>query len=494
MADPTPLAFAEWQPDLSDRTNPAAEARGVISQAGQYAPFPDIQDYDADAETAAVCVGARAVYDSTKVPHIFMGDASKLYELQSRAATDVSNASGYSLGSDDGWQFAQFGDNAVAVAGSEQPQFRFMGTSSPVDFADITEAPANATSVARVGDFLMMGKDFTAHWSAFNDFSEWTPDDTTQAGNQELDQEQGEIQVLIGLDYAAIFQERAIRRAIYVGPPVIFDFGQDYVEKARGCIARNGAAAYGRLIFYVADDGFYVFDGQASTPIGQGKVDTYFTGRLNYAYRHKICVGIDGIRKLAVFGFPAGSSQLISELLIYSIRDGRWTHDEIDLEHLFDTPAEPETIDLSSGFWDQSIDDEPVASFNIDSGVLDDRRRRLAGVQSSTHRLGLFTGNARAATMETKESEFSPGRRGLVTEVWPMGDFPAGSVSASIGYRKALPGEAKVYTSPAQMNRAGFCPARTDARFGSVRLQVGAGAAWRRAEGVHVTAVQTGQR
>src|SRR5678809_513491 len=465
---PTPIPFAAWEPDKSDRANPAAEAKGVISQAGQYAPFPDIQDYGEDAATDAVCLGARAVYDSTKTPHIFMGDSTKLYELQSRVATDVSDSGGYTLGSEDGWQFAQFGDNVIAVAASEQPQSRFMGTSSPVDF--------------------------TVHWSAFNDFDEWTPDPGTQAGNQELDQEQGEILTLIGLDYAAIFQERAIRRAIYVGPPVIFDFGQDYIEKARGCISRNAAAPYGRTIFYASDDGFYAFDGQASIPIGDGKVDKYFTSRLNYAFRHKVCVGIDGIRNLAVFGFPAGSSQVISELLIFSIRDGRWTHDVLDLEHLFDTPAEPFTVDNFDDLFTANDLDGVISPDNVDSGVFDDRRRRLAGVQTSTHRLGLFTGGARAATIETGEAELSPGRRAMVTEVWPLGDFPAGSVSASVGYRLALPGATKTYTNATQMNRAGFCPQRIDARFGSLRLQVGAGAAWRRAEGVHVTAVQTGGR
>jgi len=490
MADPIP--FASWEPDKSDRQNPAAEAKGCISQAGQYAPFPDIQDYNEDSATDDVCLGAKALYDSTKAPHIFMGDEAALYELQSRVATDVSLVGGYNLGAEDGWQFAQFGDNAIAVAASEQPQFYDMTGGSA--FADITEAPAGATSVARVGDFLWMGVDFTVHWSAFNDFAEWTPDPGTQAGNQELDQEQGEILALIGLDYAAIFQERAIRRAIYVGPPVIWDFGQDYVEKARGVISRNGAAPYGRVIFYASDDGFYVFDGQASMPIGEGKVDSYFTGRLNYAYRHKVCVGIDSIRKLAVFGFPAGSSQQISELLIYSIRDGRWTHDEINLEHLFDTPAEPFTVDNFDLLFTADDLDGSIAPDNIDSAVFEDRRRRLAGVQTTSHRLGLFTGAARAATIETLESELIPGRRGLLTEVWPLGDMQAGAVSASVGYRRALPGAAKAYTNATQMNRAGFCPQRIDARFGSVRLQLAAGATWRRMEGVHVTAVPTGGR
>src|SRR5262252_2595002 len=45
MTEPNPLPFEEWMPDRSDRQNPAAEAKGVYSVAGQYAPFPDYQQY-----------------------------------------------------------------------------------------------------------------------------------------------------------------------------------------------------------------------------------------------------------------------------------------------------------------------------------------------------------------------------------------------------------------------------------------------------------------
>jgi hypothetical protein len=405
----------------------------------------------------------------------------------------VSKSGGYALTSEGTWQFAQFGDNVVAVTGAEVPQHYEMGTSA--DFTDLAGSPPSAaTSVARVNDFLMMGELYTAHWSAFNDITDWTPDPATQAGNQELDQEQGEIQTIIGLDYAALFQERAVRRAIYVGPPVIWDFGQDYVEKAAGCVSRNGAAAYNRLIFYVSDGGFRVFDGQASVSIGHGKVDDYFVRRLNYPYRHRVAVGVDPQRKLVVFGYPAGSSEVISDLLIYAVEDGRWTRDEVDLDFLFDTPSEPESIDVSSGFWDQSIDAAPLSTFDIDSGVFDDRRRRLAGFKVANHRLALFTGAARAATLHTREFEPMAGMRAMVSEIWPLGDFQQGQVSAAVGYRKALPGEAMQFTNPTTMNRAGFCPQRVDARFLLGRVLLGAGASWRRMEGIHATATPTGQR
>jgi len=493
MSNPNTVPFEEWKPDLSDRTNSTSEAKGVHSVAGQYAPFPDIQSYGTDAKADNIVLGGDTFYDSSTNPQIFFGDSSKLYHLVSRVADNVSKVGGYTVGSSDTWQMAQFGNNVVAVTRNEAPQHYIMGTST--DFANLAGSPpTGATSVARVSDFMWMGKAYTVYWSAFNDVTDWVADPTTQAGNQELDQERGEIMSLIGLDYAAIFQERGIRRAIYVGGTVIWDFGQDYIEKARGCLARNAAAPFGRIIFYASDDGFYAFDGQSSTPIGYGKVDNYFTRNLNYAFRHKVAVGIDYQRKLVVFGFPTGSAQLITEVLIFAVQDGRWTHDVIDLEFLFDTPAETYTVDNFSTLFTANNLDGTINPDDIDSATFDDRRIRLAGFQTSTHRMGLFTGAPRAATIDTKEFEPLPGKRGLLTEVWPLGDYQTTAISSSVGYRRALPGAGVAFTNASAMNRAGYCPQRIDARFMRVRQQITAGSDWRRAEGIHFTATPTGGR
>lgn len=458
---------------------------------------PPTFEYGANngAATQTICLGADTFYDSMTAPHIYMGDTTKLYHLESRVAVDRSIAGGYTVADDDTWQLAQFGDNVIAVADTENPQVHNMLTPA-VAFANLGGGPpVSATSVARVNDFLFMGKAFTLHWSAFNNIADWTPSAATQAGNQALDQERGEILRIIGLDYAAIFQERAIRRAIYVGPPIIWDFGQDYVEKRRGCISRNAAVEFGRNIFYAADDGFYVFDGQQSVPIGYGKVDDYYVRKLNYAYRHKVAVGIDTINKLAVFGFPAGSATNISELLIYAIQDGRWTYDVIDLDFLFDSPVEPLTVDnFQLLFPSDNLDDPTITPDDIDSASFDDRRQLLAGVKLNSHRLGFFTGAPRAATIDTGEFEASPGRRGRVTEIWPMGDFAQAAVTASVGYRRALPGGTLAFTNPTNMNGAGFCPQQIDARFLRSRLQIGAGQNWRRAEGINYTARLSGSR
>jgi len=454
---------------------------------------PPIVAYTYGGGAENIVQGADTFYDSSTAPHVFYGDAHRLYTLQSRLAADISKAGGYTVGSSDTWQFAQFGDNVAAVTASSAPQHYVMGTS--VDFANMAGGPPNnATSVARVGDFLWMGKAYTVYWSAFNNCLDWAPSTVTQAGSQQLDQERGEIMTLIGLDYAAIFQERGVRRAIYVGSPVVWDFGQDYVEKARGCIARNAAMAFGRIIFYAADDGFYAFDGQQSTPIGYGKVDQYFTSNLNYAWRHKVCVGADYQKKIIVWAWPSGSAQLPTDLLIFSLLDGRWTHDVIDLEFLFDTPAEPVTVDNFNLLFPANNLDGSISPNDIDSAAFDDRRIRL-GAFNRSHLMQLFTGSARAATMDTKEFEPQPGSRGLITEVWPMGEYnDPTALSTAIGRRKALPGEGVVFSNAKAINRAGYCPHRIDGRFLRIRQSITAGAVWRRAEGVHVTSTQTGKR
>lgn len=494
MSDPKPIAFGEWTPDQPDRKSGANEALGVISVGGHYAPFPTLSDYaGANAASDAVCLGALGVYDTNSDGTMFFGDTSKLYKLVSRVATDISKSGGYSVGTEEWWQFAQFGNYVVAVADSTAPQVYQLGVST--EFADLGGSPPQATTIAAVGDFLMMGKNSTVYWSAFNDITDWTPDPATQAGSQSLRQEHGLIRSIIGGDYAAIFQERAIRRALYVGPPTLWDFGQDPVETRRGCVGPFSAAKWGRVIFFASEDGFYVFDGQSSTPIGYGKVDQYFSSNLNYGYRYKVMCGVDTIRKLVVFGFPSGANTKISELLIYSIQDGRWTHAYDDLDYLFDMPVDPLTVDNFHTYeTSDNLDTSNLDAITIDSNVFDDRRRLLAGWRGSNHRLATYTGANRQAIVESAEFEPSPGRRGFVSEVWPIAEALDSNVSVSIGYKRALSGGDVSYTQSTAVNRVGFCPQRIDARFMRARLIVAAGAAWDRLEGVHVKSRVSGGR
>lgn len=491
---PQPILFGPWTPDEPDRQSGSTEAKGCVAIGKQsYAPFKSFTPYNAtSAASAGVMLGARGIYTGTGDGAIFFGDATKLYWLVSRVATDISKSGGYSVGVDDHWVFAQFDDYVVAVADQNAPQVYQLGVSSL--FANLGGSPPQFNTIARVGGFLMGGLGAYVKWCGYNAITSWTPSVATQAGEQDLDQAGGDVKCIVGGEFATIFQERHIRRAIYTGPPTVFDFGQDPIESRRGTLSPYSAAAFGRNVFYASDDGFYVFDGQQSHSIGEGRVDDYFARNLNYGYRHKVCVGFDAQKKLAVFGFPTGSATKISELLIYSIPTGRWTHDVLDLEMLYDLPVDPLTVDNFHTFEaSDNLDTTNLDGITIDSNVFDDRRRLLAGTDTS-HRVGTFSGANRAATIDTQEFEPAPGRRALITEVWPITDAAQGSISASIGYRRALPGVSPAYTNATAMNARGFCPQRIDARFARGRIQIASGAVWQRAEGMHYTGVLTGGR
>lgn len=491
---PDTAMFGAWTPDEPDRQNGSTEAKGVIAVGRQaYAPFKSFVPYNSTlAASTGVMLGARGVYTSAGDGVIFFGDATKLYWLVSRVATDISKSGGYSVSTDRAWVFAQLGDYVVAVAENNAPQVYQLGVSSL--FANLGGSPPQFTTIARVGQFLMGGLGAYVKWSAFNNPASWTISAATQCGEQSLDQAGGAVRAIVGGEYATIFQERQIRRAVYIGPPVIWDFGQDPIESRRGTLSAYSATSYGRNVFYASDDGFYVFDGSQSVPIGEGRVDDYFARNLNYSYRHKVCVGVDAQRKLVVFGFPTGSATQISELLIYSVTTGRWTHDVMDMELIFDLPVDPLTVDNFQTYEpSDNLDTPNLDGINIDSNVFDDRRRLLAGTNTS-HQVGTFTGANRAATIDTREFEPAPGKRALITEVWPIVDAQPEAMSAAIGYRRALPGATIAFTNATAVNRVGFCPQRIDARFARARLQIAPGAVWSRAEGVHYTGVLTGGR
>lgn len=491
---PGHIPFGEWMPDQDDRRSAALEAKGVVSISGNYAPLYGVAAYaGSNGDTTTTALGLKGVYDSSNNGQIFAGDTAKLYQMQSSVLTNVSKSGGYTVATDAWWMFEQFGDYVVAVATGAAPQVFQMGTSSA--FSDLGGSPpSSADSVARVNDFLMLGKDFTVHWSAFNDITDWTPSATTQAGNQLLDQAQGHIQTIVGGDYAVILQERAIRRALYVGPPVIWDFGQDAVETKRGAVGPFAADRYGRTVFFAADDGFYAFDGQSSQPIGQGKVDDYYRNRLNYGYRHQVQVAVDTIRRLVFFGIPADGATDISELLIYSLTDGRWTHDDISIRRLSSMPVESYTVDSFHNFEaSDDLDTVNLDPYHIDSNAFDEKRRLVAGFDTANDRLFTLSGPSRAAVIETGEFEIAPGRRAEVRELWPVGNFGQSDVSMSVG-RRSLPGSPVTYSNATAMNRAGFCPQRVDGRFLRGRMQLGAAGSWSRAIGVHHDAVETSER
>lgn len=463
------VRLGEWLPDLPDMENPGATvATNVIPYASSYGSFAEPVIYS-NALTAR-CRGAIAVRGSDGTAYNFAGDAAKLYKMASAAWADVSKVGGYATGTEEFWEYAQYGSTLIATNYSDTPQAWTLGTSSV--FADLAGTPPKGRCVAAVRDFVMFGNlaDATGtdpnavRWCAIDTPTTWTIG-TSQADRQLLPNA-GFIRKVVGGEYAVILGENSIYRATYVGSPLIFQF--DEVAPGRGCVAQGSVANIGNMIFFLSDDGFYLFDGNQAIPIGANKVDKWFWADIDQGSLYRISTTIDPINKIVMWSYPGSgsSSGTPNRILAYNWQVQRWALIIQEHEVVVRSMSEGytlETIDALIG----NPDTGAYADVSVDSRQFTGGKVVLSCFNTS-HKLANFTGAAKAATVETAEVQLSPGMRSLVKNTRPMYDGAA-TVSVTIGSRNK-PNEAISYGTPVTQNSEGECNLFSDARYHRARL------------------------
>lgn len=487
-----PMPFSDWRPDESKVGGGDREAKGVLSLTKRYAPLPDLSAVGTSARLNDQCLGAASFYSTTGASTTFLGDAGRLYRKAGNALYDVSKSGGYTAAPDWAWSFEQFGDNIVAVARGVDPQRFILGSSSSFDDLDATAPRGDVVFRIRQHLFICSGR--TVNCSGFNNVTQWTPDPATQAFTNEVGQQAGMIVAGWGGEQGAIFQERGIVRLTYQGGAAPFLF--DEVEGGRGACGPHAIAPYGRSCFVVAEDGIYVFDGLQMTPIGQDKVDRTFSNSLTYAYKHRVSAAVDVCRKTLLVSYPADGSKVPNRALFYSWADGRWTHDDLDLQIAFELHRDGVNIDDAAGITalmgTTNVDDPAYASIGVDSPIWGESRKMWGAVDAS-RAVCSFTGNNRAATVDTAEVEPIPGAQSYVTGLWPLTDA-TGGVTATVISRQKLLGGDEMTDGPAVMNDDGACEVRAEGRFLRARVEIAAGTVWTEATGVHHDAQPAGER
>lgn len=496
------VPFAEYAPDNPELGNPGSQvANNVIPAARGYIPFKKFAI--STSGLTARCQGAKGFRSSNATVFTFAGDATKLYLRDGSTWDDVSG-SAYTCPTDGYWSIVNFGDLVIATNGSNAPQKFDMSSASA--FSALGGSPPTAKYVTVVKEQVVfanvVGFPQRVQWSGINDAETYAISQTTQADYQDLLGDHGDITGIIGGDVGYVFFERAIFRMDYVNVPGIFQFTR--VEQARGCAAPASLVPQGRIVYYLAQDGFYAFDGQQSIPIGANKVDRTFLDDLAPDYAFRVIGGIDPEKKIIIWGYPNGSSTLgnPNAQMIYNWSTQRWaTGSQNRLQWLF-TDLVPNTtlegLDDIAG----SIDDIP--------GSLDDRAYAggnlvLAAFGSQTaptvisNAYGTFNGTPAQFTLTTSEAQIFPGRRALVTKVWPVFHGQDVDLAAKVYYRNRA-NDTTSNTDPIEQNAVGFCPFRVDARYHQIQIQPTAVLAggnypeWEHAIGVEVEAVPTGMR
>lgn len=469
------MNFGEYLPDIPARDNPGLTvAKNCIPHAKSYKQLSSPVDYS-NALTLR-CRGAIAAKDKTGNVYNYAADADDLYSLSGTTYSVVTQSAAYHTTADDvNWEFAQWGEKVICVNGyTDTPQIITLGGSN---FADLSGGPPQAKHIGIIGGFVVLGNisDGTVypnklHWSAIENETGWTVG-TNQSDTQEL-LSGGQIQKVVGGEYGTIICETSIWRMTYVGYPLVFQF--DEIESNRGTVSPSSVIKFGSSIFYLDKDGFYMFDGAKSIPIGANKIDKTFYNDFDQNYYDRISVAIDPINTLVFWAYPGfgNSSGLNNKALCYNWSTNTWSGPiEVDTEILTSSLSTGYTLDeLTTILGYTNIDTLP---YSLDSRFWQGGSTLLSAFNSS-HKLVNFTGDALDAVFETGEFNLNQGGRAFVSGVRPLFDGD-GTATIQIGSRDTVNGSTTWGASSSQNSRTGLCPARNNAYYHRARMTITGG-------------------
>lgn len=469
------IMFGEWLPDQPGVTGAVTDAVNCYPVTNGYAPFQGEANY---SNTAGVTLLTTFAGTFGNVVTVFAGSATNLYKFNpANTALDALTTTGYSAV--EYWDVTQYGQKMIAANGGDRLQaFNLQGGTS---FANLSSTAPQAKFVTVVKDFVVAantsGAESTVYWSDINDETDWTPAASSQSDTQVIP-DGGNIVGLAGGEFGLIFLERAIYRMTYAGSPFFFQF--DAISRTLGCLAPGSVVQFGGLTYFLADDGFYVTDGQLLTNIGEEKVNRWFFERVQRTnIRYLVSSAFDPIKKLVVWCYPLQSGGY--ELLVYSVTLKRWSYIQTTVSAIsaFTTASTTlENLDNYSASLDAltiSLDDPQWAG-----GLL------LLGAVSG-QRIVTF-GNAKK-TASVVSGDIDVGRS-TVLLAKPIVD--GGSASVSVASRDLLSDQVTFGTAVAA-DAENRCSLRSNGEYHRVKVTP-SGTNWKTLVGTEIEIVQQGNR
>ena len=426
MANMTTLEFGAWEPDAALLNGlQAPEACNVIPEKRGYRPVPAIEvgKYEALPGAALEVYASKDMADNMATLAATSDgiyamewdeDEQKFTWVQRYAVTPLTESR----------YFAQYGDAVYALWGTQLLKQASPGTNfEPVTQAEGYDYDAPAGEVmGTIRDFLVIGQltgdPAAIQWSGIDRPDEWPTPGTNAAQYIQSDTQVfpvgGRVMSIVGAVGGVdglIFQERAIQRATYVGPPYIMQFNP--VDQQQGTVAGKSPTVCGTVCFFLAEDGWKATDGASVRPVGYERVDRWFFNQCDTARIAEVRGVHDSAHRLAVWSFPtsAASAGVHDRLLIYSYTLDKWSYVKCSIECLFGDISRgvtleeldelmPQAVPVEDGGIDTPRPPRPFSS--MDSDALKNGAR-LLGIVDDAHRMGSFTGAPMQAMIETAE-------------------------------------------------------------------------------------------
>lgn len=421
---------------------------------------------DADTFTVSATVGGAAINTSSA------GSGT-------HSMTYVYSA----LSADAQWQFAQFGNNVIAVQANVAPQVYNLASSSA--FADLGGSPPQAAYVSIVGRFVvlsgLLSNPYRIHWSALNDITNWS---TAESDSQDFP-DGGIVRGVAGGEFGVVFQDQSIRRMSYI-PGSTFTFQIERIAEAKGLFGPYSIVRAGDRVFFHSAQGFHqILPGGLPTQIGREKVDRSVFDEIDKNSLRYFIGAADPRSTKVYWAYKTANSSAdaYDKIIGYDYLLERFFPLEMSGQYLMGLSQPGLTLesldDLSA-----SLDDlaSSLDSFGVSTTP-------LLSQFGTGDTLGFFSGSTLEATMETSE-QGTDGRRIFCRGFRPITD--AATVYGYVRYRETVTALPTTSGESLISSRTGRCDLRRSARYQRLGVRIPASTNWSYCAGVEPDVVQEG--
>jgi hypothetical protein len=172
-------------------------------------------------------------------------------------------------------------------------------------------------------------------WSDQEDFLNWTPAITNQAGDLRLSLGSQIITAVQNRQEILVFTDLAMYSLQYQGPP--FVWGAQTMADNISIIGPNAVAVANNTTYWMGDDKFYVYNGRTQTM--RCDLRQYIFQSFNFEQRDQVFAGTNEAFNEVWWWYPSAGSTVPDRYVIYNYSEDIWYYGELTRTAWLDSAA-----------------------------------------------------------------------------------------------------------------------------------------------------------
>ena len=287
-------------------------------------------------------------------------------------------------------------------------------------------------------------------WSDQNNPFDWGLSSTNTAGGQVLREGSRIVGGISTREEVLIFTDAAVYSMRFIGAPDTFGF--NLVSSGVSVISANTAVNASNAVFFMGNDGFYVYTGQVQ-PLSS-TVANYVFDDFNYDQKAKAFAAVNSKYSEVYFFYPSRNSFECDRYAVYNYEDRIWYLGSFDMATL--TEGSASTTSYSRTSWrDTVVFENPMATYLVEYTPSTTTTPLITKTGVFTHESGFSAnGMSISAYLKSGDIDISDGERFMmVNRVIPdfqVADASDSSTSSSVKLTLScqdFPGESRVTTT-----------------------------------------------